>query len=284
MSFVDGAISHYRLFGSNGILMIARARLSRKPLQILIAAQHHMHPVNLRMRTTDVSLYEEIIVNCEYEFEIGREPAVIVDAGANIGLTSVYFANRYPKAKIVAIEPEAENFRMLLKNTEPYEGIVAVEAALWHSDTMVDLSDPGSGSWGFQVEEHQDIATSCKKLVRGVTVDTLMRENGLNHIDILKVDIEGSEKEVFESCGAWIGKVGVLVVELHDRWKSGCGETVRSATKDFPVSWTRGETTFFLRQEFEKTMAATFRRADPDTHSPARAHAPVRPRIVGVHG
>jgi FkbM family methyltransferase len=281
MSIVDGARSHYRLFGPSGVMVIARARLSRKPMQISIAAGNHSHPVHLRMRTTDVSLYEEIIVNAEYEFEINREPSVVVDAGANIGLTSVYFANRYPNAKIIAIEPEPSNFKMLVKNTERYPNIVPVEAALWRSDTMVDLSDPGSGNWGFQTEERQQ-DTAGGTRVRGLTIDTLMRETGIEHIDILKVDIEGSEKEVFESCSPWIDKIGVLVVEFHDRWKSGCSDTVRAAAKDFPIAWTRGETTFFLRPEFHKLHAASQGHAARPLGS-MPAGAAIRPRIVGVH-
>lgn len=282
MSIVDGARTHYRLFGPLGVMLIARARLSRRPMQISITSGKHSHPVHLRMRTTDVSLYEEIIVNSEYEFEIRRQPSVIVDAGANIGLTSVFFANRFPTAKVIAVEPESSNFAMLVKNSERYTNIMPIEAALWRAETMVDLSDPGTGSWGFQTEERQEPAANGAR-VRALTVDSLMREAGVEHIDILKVDIEGSEKEVFECCGKWIDKVGVLVVEFHDRWKTGCSETVRNAAKDFPISWTQGETTFFFRPDYHMTGNAPRRDIAAKPLVPILPRASMRPRVVGVH-
>lgn len=280
MSIIEGAQSHYRLFGPYGVFLIARARLSRKPMQIAVTSQRISHPMHLRMRTTDVSLYEEIIVNAEYEFESGREPSVVIDAGANIGLTSVYFANRYPRAKIIAIEPEASNFAMLSKNAERYPNIVPVQAALWKDDAMVNLSDPGSGNWGFQTEERKNGSASGSE-VRGVTIDTLMREHGLDRIDILKIDIEGSEKEVFESGRSWIDRVDVLIVELHDRWKSGCSESVRATAKDFSTEWTRGETTFFFRPEHVAGHRETPRTAPSPAGSPAPKAA--RSRVVAVH-
>ena len=282
MSIVDGARTHYRLFGSQGLMMIARARLSRKPMQIVVASEKHRQPVHLRMRTTDVSVYEEIIVNSEYEFDIEREPSVIVDAGANIGLTSVYFANRFGNAKIIAVEPERSNFEMLLKNSERYENIVPLEAALWRADTAVNLSDPGTGCWGFQIEERERVLERGPR-VRALTLDTLMREVGVDHIDILKVDIEGSEKEVFECCGKWIDRVGVLVVELHDRFKSGCSAAVLDAAQDFPISWTRGETSYFFRADRHPTRRSSKHEAP---NPPAAGHAvvtPVRARVIGVH-
>lgn len=249
MSILDGARSYYRLFGPYGVYLVARARLSSNPMEVAVTYESILQPVHLRLRTTDVSLFEEIIVNAEYEFESDRRPAVIVDAGANIGLTSVYFANRYPGAKIIAIEPELSNYSMLAKNAAPYPNVVPVQAALWKADTPVNLSNPGGGNWSFRTCENMGGAGQGSE-VRGLRVDTLMREQELDYIDVLKMDIEGSEKEVFEECASWIDHVGVVIVELHDRWKSGCSRNVYAATKDFSINWTRGETTFFFRSEY----------------------------------
>jgi FkbM family methyltransferase len=280
MSIVQGAQSHYRLFGPYGVYLVVKARLARKPLEVSISANGISHPMYLRLRTTDVSLFEEIIVNDEYSFNPSREPAVIVDAGANIGLTSVYFANRFPRARIFAIEPEASNFVMLTKNAARYSNIVTVQAALWKTDTMLSLSDPGSGNWGFRTGEQIEGAVRGSE-VRGITVGTLMREHRLNYIDVLKVDIEGSEKEVFESCSAWIDRVGVLIVELHDRSKSGCSRSVYSATKDFPIEWTRGETTFFLRPEYHHACPTSVGSL-PSSASAGSVPRALRSRIVAV--
>jgi Methyltransferase FkbM domain len=70
-----------------------------------------------------------------------------------------------------------------------------------------------------------------------------MLEAGIDSVDLLKVDIEGAEKEVFESC-PWISKVRVLAIELHDRVRIGCSLAVKTAAKGFQSN-ERGEVTFF---------------------------------------
>ena len=81
--------------------------------------------------------------------------------------------------------------------------------------------------------------------VRAVTMDTVMRETGIDSIDLLKVDIEGAEIEIFKSC-PWIRKVRVLTIELHDRLRPGCTWAVKNATKDFHFTQ-QGEVTVFYR-------------------------------------
>jgi hypothetical protein len=73
--------------------------------------------MTLRPNTSDMDVFQQIFVNEEYEFSLDTDPAVIIDAGANIGLASIYYSIKYPKAKIIAIEPELSNYE-LLKNKE----------------------------------------------------------------------------------------------------------------------------------------------------------------------
>ena len=75
-----------------------------------------------------------------------------------------------------------------------------------------------------------------------------MRDFGLAHIDILKVDIEGAEKEVFSDTSKWIDRVGSLIVETHDHMKPGCSQSVHSATRGFHHEWRRGENLYLSRE------------------------------------
>jgi FkbM family methyltransferase len=190
-------------------------------------------------------------LDVQYDWEFAANPKVIVDAGANIGLTAVFYANKYPNATIIAIEPEAANFEMLKENTASYPNIIAQRVALWNMDCDLDILDPGDGLWdfwGFRTNAPETSPTLGKRgLVRGLTLDRLMRDNHISHIDLLKLDIEGAEKEVCESPSGWIGQVGALAVELHDRFKEGCTAAVFAATKGFEHRWKRGETTFIAR-------------------------------------
>ena len=74
-----------------------------------------------------------------------------------------------------------------------------------------------------------------------------MRRSSIKHIDLLKIDIEGAEKEVFEHSSMWIDQVGALVIELHDRFKDGCSSSLYSATRDFRCVRSKGESLFFIR-------------------------------------
>lgn len=244
MSILDGILSTHRIFGYRGLRLVAKSRLLDQRCIVTVQTELLSQPIELRLRTTDISVYEEVILNAEYELPFATPPKVIVDAGANIGLTSVYFANRYPDATVLAIEPEPSNFELLRKNAARYPNIVPLKAALWNKTTRLSLFDAGTGNWGFQTRQSEESASSSAA-VEAITIASLMQTYSFDRIDLLKIDIEGAEKEVFEDCSDWIDAVDVLMVELHDRFKPGCSASVHAATKRFAQRWQRGETLFF---------------------------------------
>jgi FkbM family methyltransferase len=204
-------------------------------------------PVQLRFGTTDVEVFKQVLLDSEYDFSLPSAPKVIVDAGANIGLSAVYFANKYPSAVIYALEPEESNFKLLEMNVAAYPQIKPLHAALWSEDKQIMLVDPLGGHCGFMTQEETPQKGHQHGFVPAITLDTLMKQKGLKCIDLLKVDIEGAEKEVFESCSTWIGKIGVVMVELHDRYKAGCSEAFFEATKGFQPEVTSVQTVMRLR-------------------------------------
>src|SRR5437667_11569462 len=104
MSIREGLTGYYNLFGIRGVLAIAAYRLFGRPREIAAYAPGIRNPVHIRIRTTDTSTYSDILVGGEYAFDLPFAPKIIVDAGANIGMASIYFTHRYPDAKIIAIE------------------------------------------------------------------------------------------------------------------------------------------------------------------------------------
>ncbi len=179
--------------------------------------------IYLRHDTSDVKTFDKIFLDEEYGMALDHPPKVIIDAGANIGAASIYFANKYPEARIISIEPEKSNFQMLLKNTAPYKNIVCLEKALWHTNEPLTIENRGVNKESFEVRQQDD---HCEKdAVQSTTVNDLIREFDLPAIDILKIDIEGAEKEVFSNHLAWLEKVGLIFIELHDRKNPGCRES-----------------------------------------------------------
>jgi FkbM family methyltransferase len=125
---------------------------------------------------------------------------------------------------------------------------------LWSNNEQVELTDPGKGHWAFRVTELGDSVSAKirsgnvgQKQVAAVTVPGLINEYGLSYIDLLKLDIEGSEKEVLASSAPWISHVGAICIELHDRFKPGCSREFYRAANDFPVESRRGETVMVMR-------------------------------------
>lgn len=263
MSVWAGLKWYYEVCGIRGVCAVASFRLFGKPRELAIVQIQSSHRVYLRLDTSDFCAYRDVLIfeSKSYIPEIVDFcPHTIVDAGAHIGTASILFARKYPAARIIAIEPEPSNFAALVRNTAPYNTITPIQAALWRKDGEVMLDASNAHPKGaFQ------IVPDGRHRVRALTIETVMRENGIRSIDLLKVDIEGAEVEVFESC-PWIGIVKVIAIELHDRVRPGCSAAVQSAAKEFRCEQ-QGEVTFFYRPT---TGPSDQRLSDPSGKSDSR--------------
>lgn len=210
------------------------------------------HPVHLRPGTTDLATFDQVFVSRIYNMDLRVSPKCIIDCGANVGMASVYFANRFPEAIIVAIEPEDSNFQWLKKNCENYKNIYPIQKAVRSSSGKVKVVDSGSGHYGFKV---MDIDNSDLNLtdavVESISLDEVMKSFGWDHIDFLKIDIEGSERELFASnYNGWLSKTNALTVEIHDRFMPGSSTSVMKAVVNYDFSISGSAEGFF----FEKNI------------------------------
>lgn len=210
--------------------------------------------VLVRPGTTDVVVFNDIYRGGEYDWSFPVSPQTIVDAGAYTGLSTAFLATRYPDAKIIAIEPDEKNFELLALNTARLSNVHAVHAALWIESGEVSLRDPGGGAWSFRLAESDKSGRGNSPegidgtmSVTAVTIADVMQDHGLAKIDLLKLDIEGCEKELFENSAPWIGNVQAICLELHDRFKAGCSRAFYKAVDDFPVELRRGEDVLVMR-------------------------------------
>jgi FkbM family methyltransferase len=245
MSIVEGFHKNYSIFGARGLVWASMFRLVGWPREMKVKPPGLQHSIYLRARSTDLSIYNTVLLQKEYDLGLPYVPETIIDAGANIGMTSIYFAREFPLARIIAVEPEPNNFRMLCRNVAPYGNITPVHAALWSSDGEIRVTDPdpetgASGEWAFVT--HEGRAGIC---TRAITMRTLLAEMKIRSVALLKMDIEGAEKEVFESGCDWIQDVRCLVIELHDRFRPGCRAAVEPVMQSF-AKVERGETTLYM--------------------------------------
>jgi len=255
---VDNAVRYANCFGgTRGLFFYFLSRIFRAYRGRLIETRVAGTDIRLlvRLGTSDVSVFNGIYCWREYDWEFQKPPRVIVDAGAYTGLSSVFFAMRYPESQIIAIEPSDSNFEVLVRNSERFKNIKPVHAALWVQPGWLTVADPGRGAWGLQVKENRDMTDHCSErlsdnsgqLVRAITLSDILRDYGINRIDLLKLDIEGSERELFSDYEHWIGQVDSIIMELHDRFRAGCSRSFFKAIDEFPIESWRGENVLVMR-------------------------------------
>lgn len=177
------------------------------------------HPVFLRCGTSDLETFDQTFKAKEFNFGnlLPSSPRTIIDAGANIGMSSIYFANQFPTAQIIAIEPQTDNYMQLVKNTKPYPKIKPIQCAVWPSKTTLQINNTNQGNWGFTVSE------SNSGLVEALPIPDILSKFSIEEVDLLKIDIEGAEFELFSSNEnlSWIQHVDTIAIELHDNLRSG---------------------------------------------------------------
>jgi FkbM family methyltransferase len=153
----------------------------------------------------------EVFLLGHYDLPDDVQPEVIVDLGSNVGISVLYFADRFPNARIIAVEADPDTFRLLEANTSRLSQVTCVHAAITDHDGEVPLYS-GAESWGastMPAPEH-----STRHVVPSLTLDRLAEQHGVERIDLLKMDIEGAEAAVIRSAPA-LGAAGTVVFEFH---------------------------------------------------------------------
>jgi FkbM family methyltransferase len=209
-----------------GLLNYYRIQWSKKG-NILI---DNPNQIRFRPRTSDTDIFEQVFIEQEYKVELINNSPFIIDAGANIGFTSIYLKMKFPQATVVSIEPEQENFNFLLLNLAPYKQTFPLKTALWFETTELSLMINTSK------DSHSVITKSIKNqnTVSSITISEIMEKFKVDCIDLLKIDIEGAEKYVFDkNYHTWLPKVKVIMIELHDKILQGCSKVVFKALSEF---------------------------------------------------
>lgn len=229
--YVHVVRDYVRMFGAVGPLYLTDALVLRRPRLVRVRRGWAPHPIFLRLATSDIQMFRQVFLDREYEVStcIQRPVRTILDAGANVGLASIFFAMHYPDAAVVAVEPEGSNFAVLELNLSKYPNISSVRGALWGTDDDLQIRSEGVQNCSFTVER----AHGAESPIHGFRISTLLKMHGWQDISILKMDIEGAEVEVFEDSESWASLVENIIVELHDRFRPGCTDAFLASTRGF---------------------------------------------------
>jgi FkbM family methyltransferase len=229
-----------RSAGWRGALSVGVHRARRafglpEPSTLRLRPRHAMHPVLARLGgSSDLDVFRQIFIFDEYSCVRDiHSPYLIFDLGANVGYSSAYLLSKFPTAAVVAVEPDPANFELCRKNLAPYgDRAQIVLGAAWSKRSKLALSRGTFGDgreWATEVKESQgngDLA-----VVEGWDIPSLVRLTDKQQIDLLKVDIEGSEVQIFgANSSEWLPKVRNICIELHGRQ---CDEMFFSSLKDF---------------------------------------------------
>jgi|GEM_PF-372468 len=197
-------------------------KIRKKNQSITISTYLRKLPSSDQLVYSQVFIYKQYlpVVNMLLKSYSKETAITIIDAGANIGLSTLYFKSFFPNAKIVAIEPEESNFQQLLKNIESnsFADVCAVQQALWHREAYLSVTNANNArEWAFSVEESTQ-ATSLKGHELSHFINLL--QNSDTQICLLKIDIEGAERYLFdtvENGTELLNKCEYLAIEIHDQ-------------------------------------------------------------------
>lgn len=208
-------------------------------------------PFTYRAGTSDEIVADLIFNKGKYVLPLPKDfqPKVIIDCGSNIGYSTLFFANVYPDAQIYSIEPEKTNFKFLRFNTIFYDNIHVINSAIWDKETFARLEGNELGDMGYMtVETGED----DKDAFKTTTLSKIVADNSIEKIDFIKIDIEGSEKEVFseEKVDEWLSKVQVMAIVIHDEMRAGASYAFFKAISKYRWKFSiRGDVLLFIRDE-----------------------------------
>lgn len=217
-------------------------------------------PMWVRFQGSDASVLRQVFAGRAYDLSryrqhaqlraaidkivaAGRRP-LILDAGANIGASSVWFALRYPEAVVVAVEPDPANLEIARRNIARFPNIVLAPAAIGGESGAVNVLAHKSGE-----------ATRTERAMSGETpiltvADAVALAGPATELLIAKVDIEGFEADLFAHNLDWIDGISALLIELHDWMLPGQHSSASLQRAMFNRGFemlVRGECVFFVR-------------------------------------
>jgi len=227
--FKWGLKSHNAIERYKNIVKIYKLTFKEKKLRVF-----------LRTFTGDIAIFYEVFQNTVYELpdKCYKNAKTIVDLGANIGLATLYFHHQCPNVIIYSVEPEKSNFEILLKNLKSgtsNQNIIPLCAAIDSEDGEASIQCNGLLYNASIIKLNKNMP-----VVKTISMKTFFEKFNIESIDILKVDIEGTEKRLFEGDTDWLEKVRYLLIEFHSEIiKAFCIKVLTS--KNFEIHLMKSE-------------------------------------------
>jgi FkbM family methyltransferase len=190
-----------------------------------VIAFHYPKPVgNLRLvlRTNDGSdgfIHGEVFEHNYYRFELPCAPHTILDLGANIGLTAIYFHRYFPKAQLACVEPMPGNLRILQENLRLNKVKATIVSGAVHPNDGRLVMEVAPRDYGHRVASPGENSGEYIE-VPAVSIPTILGNLKWDRIGLLKIDIEGHERVLLSENASWLGLVDSICIECHNNFSS----------------------------------------------------------------
>jgi FkbM family methyltransferase len=219
--FIDRALRSVAHFGVGaGVRIVAQLYPSR---DVDVRVPGLRDAIHLRGGSSDAAVFAKVFLDRDYaSLPVRASPRFIVDAGANTGCSAVFLTVAFPDAEILAIEADPGNYAELVRNTAAYPQISTLHAAVWgrHAALVLDNHE-----WGEMAVQAQEAADDVAGVVPAMTMRDVLERSPYGAIDILKMDVECAEREIFGGPDTeWLDRVELITIELHDWIAPGCAD------------------------------------------------------------
>lgn len=220
-----------RFIRTGSLQFMRGGTLNHQPSQEIAVLKWKGRELHYRPNSSDAILIYDVLIRPSRAVKPGKwftkkleywvpkevEPKVILDIGGNIGVTALYYANRYPEATIYSFEPVPSNYELLAKNTASFSNIKTFPFGLGNSNETLTIY-PSSDEWnhgGFTL--HQVKAKSVDGQVITVrNINEVLKELGIEEVDLIKIDTEGAEHDILTALDeGTLKKAQWIIGELH---------------------------------------------------------------------
>ena len=209
-----------KLVGSVGLLSVVRLTLWGGKKDIHVRPKKVSTDILIRGDSSDLDVFRQIFLQKEYGCLLDlKNVDLIIDAGANVGYSSIYFLSHFPNCFVVAIEADPENFSALKHNLMPYrDRTKLLNCGVWYKPAhlSIDRETYRDGrEWTRQVKECGPGETGE---IEAITVGDVLSQSRRDRLSLLKMDIEGAEAVIFADAShrEWLTRTDAIAIELHD--------------------------------------------------------------------
>ena len=226
LDFIIKRIPDYLLFTKNSLQKYheKRYQVKRAKGNNLINTSEFLF--SLRRNSSDFLVFDQIVIERSLSpiIKIIKDNKLainyILDCGANVGVSSVYLSKQFPEARILALEPEPDNFVQLKNNIllNNIQNVSSLQKGVWSKKAMLehDVNFCYAKGWAFSVRE----PSGNNGTIEVDTIENILRAAQFPTIDYIKMDIEGSEFEVIRNFHGWqyyFDRVKIISVEIHEK-------------------------------------------------------------------